>query len=80
MLLAFIPNFPGFVWRQNPLKHLRKRLGGTMLGTVLIVLLILALLGAFPRWGYSRDWGYWPSGGLGFVLLIVLVLVLMGRI
>jgi hypothetical protein len=51
-----------------------------MLGTVLIVLLILALLGAFPRWGYSRDWGYWPSGGLGFVLLIVLVLVLMGRI
>jgi hypothetical protein len=51
-----------------------------MLGTVLIVLLILALLGAFPRWGYSRDWGYWPSGGLGLVLLIVLVLVLMGRI
>jgi Protein of unknown function (DUF3309) len=51
-----------------------------MLGTVLIVLLILALVGAFPRWVYSRDWGYWPSGGLGLVLLIVLVLVLMGRI
>ena len=51
-----------------------------MLGTVLIVLLILALIGAFPRWGYNREWGYWPSGGLGFVLLIVLVLVLMGRI
>jgi hypothetical protein len=51
-----------------------------MLGTILIVLLILALLGAFPRWEYSRDWGYWPSGGLGLVLLVVLVLVLMGRI
>jgi Protein of unknown function (DUF3309) len=51
-----------------------------LLGTVLIVLLILALIGAFPRWDYSREWGYWPSGGLGLVLLIVLVLVLMGRI
>jgi len=51
-----------------------------MLGTLLVILLILALIGAVPRWGYSRDWGYWPSGGLGVVLLIVLVLVLMGRI
>jgi hypothetical protein len=51
-----------------------------MLGTLLIVLLVLALLGAFPRWGYSRDWGYWPSGGVGFVLLIVIILALMGRI
>lgn len=51
-----------------------------MLGTLPIVLAILALVGAFPRWGYSRDCGYWPSGGLGMVLLIVLVLVLMGRI
>jgi hypothetical protein len=51
-----------------------------MLGTVLIVLLILALIGAFPRWGYSRDWGYYPSSGLGVVLLIVIILVLLGRI
>lgn len=51
-----------------------------MLGTLLIILVILALVGAFPRWGYSRDWGYWPSSGLGIVLLIVLVLVLIGRI
>jgi hypothetical protein len=51
-----------------------------MLGTLLIILLVLALAGAVPRWGYSRDWGYWPSGGLGLVLLIVLILVLMGRI
>jgi uncharacterized protein DUF3309 len=51
-----------------------------MLGTILIVLLILALIGAFPRWGYSREWGYFPSGGLGLVLLIVIILVLLGRI
>jgi len=51
-----------------------------MLGTLLVIFLILALIGAVPRWGYSRDWGYWPSGGLGLVLLVVLVLVLMGRI
>jgi len=51
-----------------------------MLGTLLIILLVLALVGAVPRWGYSRDWGYFPSGGLGLVLLIVLILVIMGRI
>ena len=51
-----------------------------MLGTILIILLILLLLGALPRWGYSRGWGYYPSGGLGLVLLIVIVLVVIGRI
>jgi hypothetical protein len=51
-----------------------------MLGTVVIVILILALLGAFPRWSHSRDWGYVPTGGIGLVLLIVVVLVLLGRI
>ncbi|HKT53351.1 MAG TPA: DUF3309 family protein [Caulobacteraceae bacterium] len=51
-----------------------------MLGTILIVLLILALIGALPSWGYSRSWGYYPSGGLGLVLVIILVLVLLGRI
>jgi hypothetical protein len=51
-----------------------------MLGTLIIILLVLALVGAVPRWGYSRDWGYWPSGGLGIALLVVLILVLMGRI
>jgi hypothetical protein len=50
------------------------------LGTILLIVLILMLLGAFPRWGYNRDWGYGPSGGLGLVLVIVLILVLMGRI
>jgi Protein of unknown function (DUF3309) len=51
-----------------------------MLGTVLIVILILMLLGAFPSWPHSRNWGYYPSGGLGVVLIIVIVLLLMGRI
>ena len=51
-----------------------------MLGTILIVVLLLALLGALPTWGHSRSWGYYPSGGLGLVLVIVLILLLMGRI
>jgi hypothetical protein len=50
------------------------------MGIVLIVILILLLIGAFPRWGYSRNWGYWPSGGVGTILLIVLILLLLGRI
>lgn len=51
-----------------------------MLGTILVVVLILLLIGALPRWGYSSGWGYAPSGGLGLILLIVLILVLMGRV
>jgi hypothetical protein len=50
------------------------------LGTILLIVLVLMLIGAFPNWGHSRSWGYGPSGGLGVVLLIVLVLVVMGRI
>lgn len=50
------------------------------LGTILVIILILILVGVLPTWGHSRDWGYFPSGGLGLVLLVVLVLVLMGRI
>ncbi len=51
-----------------------------MLGTILLIVLILILVGALPRWGYSSGWGYYPSGGAGLVLLIVVVLLLMGRI
>lgn len=51
-----------------------------MLATVLIVILVLALLGVLPRWRYSRGWGYYPTGGLGLALLIVIILLLMGRI
>ena len=48
--------------------------------TILIILLILFLVGAFPAWPHSANWGYFPSGGLGLVLLVVVVLMLMGRI
>jgi hypothetical protein len=48
--------------------------------TVLLIILILLLLGALPTWPYSGGWGYYPSGGLGIVLLIVIVLMLVGRI
>jgi hypothetical protein len=51
-----------------------------MLGTILLILLILMLIGAFPTWPHSRSWGYYPSGGLGLVLAIVVVLLLLGRI
>ena len=51
-----------------------------MLGTVLLVMLILLLIGALPRWPYSSGWGYYPSGGVGLILLILIVLLLMGRI
>jgi hypothetical protein len=50
------------------------------LGTILLIILILLLIGALPTWGHSRSWGPWPAGGLGLILLIVLILVLMGRI
>ncbi len=51
-----------------------------MLGTVLIVLFLLLLVGALPAWPHSRSWGYYPSGGLGLVLTILVVLLLLGRI
>lgn len=50
------------------------------LGTILIIILVLALIGAIPSWGYSSGWGYGPSGALGTILVIVLILVLLGRI
>jgi len=55
-------------------------MGRIMLETVLIVVLILALIGAFPRWGYSRGWGYGPSGIVGVLLIVVIVLALSGRV
>ena len=51
-----------------------------MLGTILLIILILILVGAIPNWGYSRGWGYGPSGILGLVLIVILILFLMGRI
>lgn len=58
----------------NPLKR------SEIMGTILLVLLILFLLGALPTWPHSRSWGYYPSGGLGVVVLILVILILMGRI
>ena len=51
-----------------------------MLGTVLIIVLVLLLLGAIPAWPHSRGWGYYPSGGIGLILLIIVILLLLGRI
>jgi hypothetical protein len=50
------------------------------MGTILLIILILLLIGAFPTWPYSRSWGYYPSGGLGLIVLILVILLLMGRI
>jgi hypothetical protein len=51
-----------------------------MLGTILIVILILALVGALPRWSHSRSWGYYPTGGVGLLLFVVVILLVLGRI
>jgi hypothetical protein len=49
-------------------------------GTILLIVLIVLLIGALPAWPYSSSWGYYPSGGLGLVVLVLLILVLMGRV
>ena len=51
-----------------------------MLGTILLIILVLVLLGALPTWPYSSGWGYYPSGGVGLILIIVIILLLMGRL
>lgn len=51
-----------------------------MLGTIILVLLILFLIGGLPTWGYSRDWGYRPTGIIGLILVVFLILVLIGRV
>jgi hypothetical protein len=50
------------------------------LGTILLIILILLLVGALPSWPYSSGWGYYPAGGLGLILVIILILILLGRI
>jgi hypothetical protein len=51
-----------------------------MLGTILLIILILILIGALPSWPYSSGWGYYPSGGVGLIVIIIVVLLLLGRI
>jgi hypothetical protein len=50
------------------------------MGTIVLIILILLLIGALPAWPYSSGWGYWPSGGLGLILLIVIILALTGHL
>jgi hypothetical protein len=57
-----------------------KTRGNAMLSTILIIVLILLLIGALPTWPYSAEWGYYPGGGVGLILVIVLILALMGRL
>jgi hypothetical protein len=72
------------LFRRVPVRHLNAGNGLweeiNVLGTILIVILILLLIGALPSWPYSGGWGYYPSGGLGLVLIIVLILALLGRL
>jgi hypothetical protein len=50
------------------------------MGTILLIIVILLLVGALPAWPYSSGWGYWPSGGVGLILLILIILALTGRL
>ncbi len=64
----------------NPGCSTTRSSGRTMLGTVLLIVLVLMLLGALPTWPHSRSWGYYPSGGLGLIVVILLILILLGWI
>jgi len=54
--------------------------GGNVMGTILLIIVVLLLIGAIPTWPHSRSWGYGPSGGLGLVLIILIILLLLGRL
>jgi uncharacterized protein DUF3309 len=64
----------------HAIRYNRSEKESNMLGTLLIIVLVLLLVGALPRWGYSRSWGYAPTGILGVVLLIIVILLLTGRL
>jgi hypothetical protein len=78
---AYAHQAPGGVRTRlaNPLTHDTEEKPVT-LGTILLIILVLMLIGAIPRWSHSRNWGYGPSGGLGLVLVVVVALLLMGRL
>ena len=67
-------------WQNVLLPRLGNGEETVMLGTILIIILILLLIGALPTWPYSAGWGYYPGGGLGLILIIIIILVLLGRI
>jgi hypothetical protein len=64
---------------RTPANHTVKE-SSMSLGTILLIVLILMLIGAMPTWAHSRSWGYAPSGGLGLIVLVLVVLLLMGRL
>jgi hypothetical protein len=66
--------------RQDAQRNLRTWSNDMSVGTILLVILILILVGALPTWPHSKSWGYFPSGGIGLVVLILLILVLTGRL
>ena len=75
------------IWNLSGFQAQVERLVGNQLqenemslGTILLILLVLMLIGAFPRWGYSSGWGYAPSGVVGLILVVVLILLVLGRI
>jgi hypothetical protein len=72
----------GLAWEVIPAENTpaKKLVRRKSMGTILIIILVLLLVGALPTWPYSGGWGYYPSGGLGLVLLIVIVLALTGRV
>lgn len=72
--MVFVAKFPGTSFaRMNGRKIMP-------VGTIILILLIILLIGALPTWPYSGGWGYYPSGGLGLVVIILLILILMGRL
>ena len=80
-LLAWEPLFPPGIFVATIARHARSNHeGDQMLSTVLLIVLILLLIGAIPNWRYSRGWGYGPSGILGVILVVVLILALTGRV
>jgi hypothetical protein len=77
------PAFPGYLKADAQFLStglVPKIIGGPMLITILVIVLLVSLIGSVPAWPHSRSWGYYPSGGLGLVLLILVILLLMGRI
>jgi hypothetical protein len=74
-IIGFLPPMQIIVAKFWPL-----RVASCLMRTILLIILILLLIGAFPAWPYSSGWGYYPSGGIGLILLIVLILALTGRL
>jgi hypothetical protein len=69
-----------FLKCENALSRIQGTQYSSVMRNILLIILILLLIGAFPGWGYSTGWGYYPFGGIGLVLLIVLILLLTGRL